>query len=175
MLKDRRVQKALGIVLGIQIAEVIAAFLGWIPWSAAAFSVPIFIVFFAIPPKFLRKNVYTLSVGFRIAVGTVLVPLVASVLNLGQYLGWLALVWLIASVVAGITVASTQCQEAGRRRPDRSACKQVYDASSLSFLATPSGKLSPTSRTSSVIPEIAAFLTIVVPFHEPCDLHHYTS
>lgn len=102
MLKDKRVQKALGIVLGIQIAAVIAAFFGWIPWPAAAFSVPIFIVFFAIPPKFLRKNVYTLSVGFWIAVGTVLVPLFASVLNLVQYLGWLALVWLIASVVAGL-------------------------------------------------------------------------
>ena len=103
MLKDQSVQKALGIVLGIQIAAVIAALFGWIPWSAAAFSVPIAIVlFFAIPSKFLRKNVYTLSVGFWIAVGMIVVPLVARLFNLGQYLGWLALVWLIASVVAGI-------------------------------------------------------------------------
>lgn len=103
MLKDQRVQLDLGIGLGLTVATVIAGFLGWISWSAAAFSIPIVIVFFfAIPSKFLRKNVYTLSVGFWIAVGTVLVPLVARLFNLGQYLGWMALVWLIASVVAGI-------------------------------------------------------------------------
>ncbi|MDE0077361.1 MAG: hypothetical protein OXO50_07575 [Caldilineaceae bacterium] len=103
MLKDKRVQSALGIVLGIQIAAVIAGFLGWIPWSAVAFATPIAIVlFFAIPSKFLRMNVYTLSAGFWIAVGMLLVPLVARLFNLGQYLGWVALVWLISSVVAGI-------------------------------------------------------------------------
>ena len=103
MLKDKRVQSALGIVLGIQIAAVIAGFFDWISWSAVAFSIPIVIVFFfAIPSKFLRMNVYTLSAGFWIAIGMLLVPLVASLFNLGQYLGWIALVWLISSVVAGI-------------------------------------------------------------------------
>ncbi len=103
MLKDQSVQKALGIVLSIQIFAVIAAFLGWISWSAAAFSIPIAIVFFfAIPSRFLRKNVYTLSVGFWIAIGGMFVPLVASLFNLGQYLGWLALVWLMASFIAGM-------------------------------------------------------------------------
>lgn len=103
MLKDKEVQLFLGIALGIQIAAVIAGFLGWIPWPAAAFALPVLIVlFFAIPMKILKKNVYTLSVGFWIAVGMILVPLVARLLNLGQHLGWLALVWLVASVVAGI-------------------------------------------------------------------------
>lgn len=103
MLKDQRVQLALGIVLGITIATVIAGFFDWISWSAAAFSIPIVIVFFfAIPSKFLRKNVYTLSVGFWIAIGMIFVPLVARLFNLGQYLGWIALVWLISSVVVGI-------------------------------------------------------------------------
>lgn len=47
-------------------------------------------------------NAYTLSVGFWIAVGMIFVPLVARLFNLGQYLGWIALVWLISSAVAGI-------------------------------------------------------------------------
>lgn len=103
MLKDQRVQSTLGIVLGIQIATVIAGFFGWISWSAVAFSLPIVIVcFFAIPSKFLRKNVYTLSAGFWIAIGMIFVPLAARLFNLGQYLGWIALVWLISSVVVGI-------------------------------------------------------------------------
>jgi len=103
MLKDKRIQSALGIVSGIQIAAVIAGFFGWIPWSAVAFAIPIAIVFFfAIPSKFLRMNVYTLSVGFWIAVGMIFVLPVALLFNLGQYLGWIALVWLISSVVAGI-------------------------------------------------------------------------
>ena len=103
MLKDKRVQSALGIVVGIQIAAVIAGFFGWIPWSAVAFAIPVAIVlFFAIPLRFLRMNAYTLSVGFWIAVGMIFVPLVARLFNLGQYLGWIALVWLISSVAAGI-------------------------------------------------------------------------
>ena len=99
MLKNHRVQSVLGII----IATVIAGFLDWMSWSAVAFSIPVGVVFaFAIPSKYIGRNVYTLSVGFWIAVGMIFVPLVARLFNLGQYLGWIALVWLIFSVVAGM-------------------------------------------------------------------------
>ena len=99
MLKNYRVQSVLGMIIG----TVSAGFFDWISWSAVAFSIPIVIVFFfAIPSNFLRMNVYALSAGFWIAVGMIFVPLVARLFNLGQYLGWIALVWLISSVVAGM-------------------------------------------------------------------------
>ncbi len=102
MPRNQRVQFALSTVLGLTIGTVIAGLLDWIPLSVAAISIPIAAVFaVAMTSRLFKMNAHVLSVGFWLATGMILVPLVARLLNLGQYLGWIALVWLTASVVVG--------------------------------------------------------------------------
>lgn len=91
------------LALGLTVGTGIAAILGWVTWQAAISIVPFIALFFFIAPSSNENmSARTISVVFWICVGSILVPMIVLLPNLLQYLGWVALAWIIASFVAGI-------------------------------------------------------------------------